>query len=103
MTDWPALAARFDAADEPALFDLVCILAERIWLRAEPFEPAKTDAIFAAIEDAEAVGMPILLLGVVAACVPEGWRAGVIPAQVGDFGSVVCRAWDEVERAGGSQ
>lgn len=124
--DWPALAARFEAATDETVYECVRDLLCFVTLK-------RGRAIYAdTIDRAERARLPDLLLGVVVACVPSGWRiklftdgvetgAGfnpdismcvidesssgeeVVAEAIGRpaaLGAAVCRAWREVERKG---
>lgn len=74
MTDWKALAARFESADETTIYECVRDLIDGVWPPASAHDTVMVDALVFAVESAETHRLPILLLGPVAACMPEGWR-----------------------------
>lgn len=126
-TDWPALAARFEAATDETVYECVRELRNAVW---NPWDDAQLRKWAGANEVCESAGRyrnPDLLLGVVATCVPENitatevysrgagtrWHVilsrlnfveeevryeGFAPSEVAARGAAVCRAWQEVEK-----
>lgn len=68
MTDWPSLTGRFEAATDDDIYECV-----RELLHGVTFKRSGRFRLGLTITEAEDAGMPDLLLGVVVACVPEGW------------------------------
>lgn len=113
--DWQALAARFEAATDETIYECVLRLVEAV-------PHPERGRLIVAINGAKNARLPDLLLGVVVACVPEGWicapewgkrGAWVRMIQEGDdgdtvdsqaatnvtaLGAAVCRAWEAVDR-----
>lgn len=74
MTDWKALAARFEAADETTIYECVRDLVEALWDKWNDRHLNTWATLANTIQIAADARLPILLLGPVAACMPEGWR-----------------------------